>query len=511
MATSTARDERTLGITKEPLEPEPAETKMRQQKVLPRKDMRTLQDITERKQVDEALRASETRYRRLFEAAQDGILILDADTGKIVDVNPFLTNLLGFSREQFLGKKLWEIGLFKDIVANKDNFIELQRQEYIRYEDLPLETADGRRIDVEFVSNVYVVNHMRVIQCNIRNITERKQAEEALKESEKKFRETVKYLDEGYYSCTLEGLVLEHNAAFNRILGIGIEKDLKGTSLPDFWQDPADRKKYLDELISKGSIQNFQINLKTIQSENIFVLANSHIVKDKKGGVVRIEGTVTDYTERKKMSDQIEASLQGKETLLREVHHRVKNNLQIIISLLNLQSRFITDETTLSAFKESQNRVRAMALVHEKLYQSKDISKIDLDNYIRFLGDNLFQFLDMKGKGVTLTMDIRDISVTIDTAIPLGLMINELISNSLKYAFPNGRKGEISLVIHRQDHTIIILFKDNGVGIPENFDWRNSKSLGLRLVVSLVEQLSGTIELDRTAGTTFTVVVKEKE
>jgi len=151
-----------------------------------------------------------------------------------------------------------------------------------------------------------------------------------------------------------------------------------------------------------------------------------------------------------------------------------------------------------------------MALVHEKLYQSTDIAKLDLGNYIRFLGDNLFQFFGIKGKGITLTMDVHDIFLAIDTAIPLGLMINELISNSLKYAFPEGRKGEISLAIQRQDHTLTILFKDNGVCIPQDFDWRNAKSLGLRLVISLVEQLDGTIELDRSAGTAFTIVVTEK-
>jgi PAS domain S-box-containing protein len=128
------------------------------------------------------LKDSENRYRRLFETAQDGILILDGDTGRIEDVNPFLMKILGYSREEFLGKKLWEIGPFKDVVASKAAFEELQRQEYIRYEDLPLETIDGKRMDVEFVSNIYQVDHQRVIQCNIRDITERKRAEEALRQ-----------------------------------------------------------------------------------------------------------------------------------------------------------------------------------------------------------------------------------------------------------------------------------------------------------------------------------------
>ena len=132
---------------------------------------------------NDALAISGTRYRRLFETSKDGILILDAGTGKITDVNPFLIELLGYSKEQFIEKAIWEIGLFKDIVANKDKLLELQKKEYVRYEDLPLETADGRKINVEFISNVYSVNEIRVIQCQIRDITDRKLVEELLGKS----------------------------------------------------------------------------------------------------------------------------------------------------------------------------------------------------------------------------------------------------------------------------------------------------------------------------------------
>src|SRR4030043_414549 len=149
------------------------------------------EDITDQKQTEEALKSSEKRYRRLFETAQDGILILDAETGQISDVNPFLVEMLGYSHEDFMGKKLWEIGAFKDIEASKAAFLELQSKGYVRYNDLPLETKDGRPMAVEFVSNVYLVNHHKVIQCNIRDITERKLIAEALRRARNELERLV--------------------------------------------------------------------------------------------------------------------------------------------------------------------------------------------------------------------------------------------------------------------------------------------------------------------------------
>jgi len=164
--------------------------------------------------MEETLSASELRYRRLFESAKDGILILDAETGMVVDVNPFLIERLGFSREQFLGKAIWELGFFRDIIANQDSFAELQRSEYIRYEDKPLETADGHRIDVEFVSNVYLVNHQKVIQCNIRDITERKHAAAVLQASERLAQATIDALPA--HICVMDetGTILSVNQAW---------------------------------------------------------------------------------------------------------------------------------------------------------------------------------------------------------------------------------------------------------------------------------------------------------
>jgi len=215
--------------------------------------------------------------------------------------------------------------------------------------------------------------------------------------------------------------------------------------------------------------------------------------------------------EVKVRTEELSASLDEKVVLLREVHHRVKNNLQIIISLVNLQMRQIDDERLKQVMAETQNRVRAMSFVHEKLYQSEDISHIDLANYTRFLVTQLFSFYGIDSRQVRLDVDIGKIMVSINTSIPLGLIINELASNALKHAFPNGRTGSLSITVREDAKALHLTVKDDGIGVPADFDWRNAESLGLRLVISLVEQLDGTIELDRGAGTAFTIVVQEKE
>ncbi len=177
-------------------------------------------EIAENKRSQELMSVSETRYRRLFESAQDGILILDSDTGKIVDVNPFLVEILGYSREEFLDKAIWEIGFFKDKVANRDKFVELQQKKYVRYEDLPLETANGQMMNVEFVSNVYLVDNKKVVQCNIRDITERKRALEALKESEEKYRILFDGAGEGILVADVEEKIFKYaNPAICQMLG----------------------------------------------------------------------------------------------------------------------------------------------------------------------------------------------------------------------------------------------------------------------------------------------------
>jgi two-component sensor histidine kinase len=223
-------------------------------------------------------------------------------------------------------------------------------------------------------------------------------------------------------------------------------------------------------------------------------------------GRYRVLVEVQDITERKLADERIRASLREKEVLLKEIHHRVKNNLQIISSLLNLQSKYIKDVSAIEMFKESRNRIRSMTLIHEKLYRSKDLAHIDLPEYIQNLSSNLFR--SYNSGSVTLKTQIDDILLGIDTAIPCGLIINELVSNSLKHAFPEHR-GEITVSLLWNDPNYTLMVKDTGKGFPADVDFRNTESLGLQLVCTLTEQLSGEIVLDRSNGTAWSITFQE--
>jgi len=207
---------------------------------------------------------------------------------------------------------------------------------------------------------------------------------------------------------------------------------------------------------------------------------------------------------------RIEKSLHEKEILLREVHHRVKNNFQIILSLLSLQSRSTGDEKFSRGMQESQNRIRAMAFVHEKLYTSADLSRIDLEGYVKYLTKQLFTFFGVRPATVSLNLDINNIFSDINTAIPLGLIINELVSNSLKHAFPHGRTGQITIIILDDPKELILTYQDNGIGFSKGFDWQTAESLGFKLIRVLVDQLDGTIERESCEGTRFIIKVKKK-
>jgi len=226
--------------------------------------------------------------------------------------------------------------------------------------------------------------------------------------------------------------------------------------------------------------------------------------------IIYAEQLKKEILERRHAEERIQASLREKEVLLREIHHRVKNNLQVISSLLKLQAGYAGYETVAVMFKESQDRIRSMALVHEKLYQSEDLASIGLDEYIHHVINALFRSYGVNTNKIAAKIDVEAVRLEVDTAIPCGLIINELVSNSLKYAFPEAKKGEIKIMLRSTDENEIQLtISDNGVGIPDDLDLTNTESLGLKLVCILVDQIGGELEIDRSAGATFRIKFKK--
>jgi PAS domain S-box-containing protein len=323
-------------------------------------------DITEHKRAEKAMLASEARYRRLFESARDGILILDAETGMVVDVNPFLVQLLGHSREAFLEKKIWELGFFRDIVANQANFTELQQKEYIHYEDMALETSDGRRIEVEFVSYLYLVNHQKVIQCNIRDIAERKQAEEALRESEARFQSLVEAAPEAIFVQS-RGRFVYVNPAVVKLLGASGSQELLGT---EFMERIA--PEYREIAGERIRLQNETGNPAPLMEQEYLRPDGSRVTVETTAVPIRFKGRdshlvfLRDVTARKQMEAQyLQAQkMEAIGRLAGGVAHDFNNLLTVILGrselLLMRHPSPDSDRHSLELIEETAKRAAAL-------------------------------------------------------------------------------------------------------------------------------------------------------
>ncbi len=332
-------------------------------------------------------------------------------------------------------------------------------------------------------------------------ITERQQAESALRSSFATNRALLNAIPDSMFRISKDGIFVNYKAAKDNHLPVH-PSEFMGKHLiqvlPDEVAQPT--MECVERALQTGDIQIFEYQ----------ILVNNNLLEYEARIAVSAEdevmAIVRDITERKQAEKQIKASLKEKEVLLKEIHHRVKNNLQIISSLLKLQSRSTNNIQTLEMFKESQSRIRAMALIHEKLYQSNDLSKVNFAEYIGNLAANLFRSYELSSRSIQPIVNVEDIFLEIDVAVPCGLIINELVSNSLKYAFPSGSSGEIRIELYADNSGELTLnVSDNGVGLPKDLDVNNLNSLGLQLVNSLVEQLGGTVKLNRDGGTEFTI------
>jgi PAS domain S-box-containing protein len=441
----------------------------------------TIRHTVSLRQTAIALRESERKYRTLIETLQEGVWVTDTD-GKTVFANPRMAEMLGYTAGEMQKRA------FLDFIDEEQRTIIREWFEHVRagareqYESA-LISRDGTRINV-LIATSPVYDEKGTYSgaiAAIADITRTKKRQLEYRNMVQQNTEAMLILDTGFS-------IVYANPAAGTIFGSSSEK-LAGAP----FGYPVISGELTEITIPRrdGTVSVGEIRVSDISWE------------DKPAHMVIIR----DITEKKKMSAQIEASLAEKETLLKEIHHRVKNNLQIITSMLGMQIRKTDNPRTIEALQDGQNRVRSMALVHEHLYTSKDLAKIDLRKYIAALEMEIFQSYEATKQGIRFENGIRDIYVDINLSIPLGLITNELITNSLKYAFNDRNDGKISITASEDRQALTYVVADNGTGIPEGITLENQTSLGLRLVNILVRQLHGSVTIDRTVGTKFVFII----
>ncbi len=474
----------------------------------------------------EALIASETRYRRLFESAKDGILILDAKTGKIVDVNPFLINLLGYSKEEFVEKSIWEIGAFQDIIENKEKFLELQQNEYVRYDDLPLVTSHGLEIHVEFVSNVYLCNSLKVIQCNIRDITERTNTR-----NEIKFQANlINNVGQAVIATDLLGKVIYWNKAAEQIYGWSSSEAI-GKNIVDL--TPAQQSnEQADELMQKLSTGKtwageFQVKRKDGSSFPAFVTDTPMI--DAQGKLTGIIGISSDITARKiaekeliKAKNRAEESDRLKSAFLANMSHEIRTPMNGILGFTELlQTADLSGndrEKYISIIEKSGARL--LNLINDIISISKiesneidiALSEIDIKTQI----EDISNFFRLEAEKKNLTILVRsDLSAKESILKTDNLKLYAVLSNLVKNAIKFTTAGSVELGYTKKEGSFEFCVKDTGIGIPEAHKklvferfrqgseslTRNYEGAGLGLSISkaYVEMLGGKIWVENNA------------
>jgi len=338
-------------------------------------------------------------------------------------------------------------------------------------------------------------------------IEDRRATEQALRRSEHRFREMSDLLPQTVYEVDLDGRFLFANRAASTMFGFGADGPPEGRAFLEYVA-PEDRER------ARGAIQQMYAGSGNTSNEYMFIRADGSIFPGLISATVVSDGSrpsgmrgiIVDISEQRRVQEVLQNSVAEKELMVKEIHHRVKNNLQIISSLLNLQTSSIRDPVDLALFGESVDRIRSMALIHDRLYKSRDLAGIEFHEYIEALVMSLFHLYGQPN--VTFKADVQDVRLSIDTAIPCGLIINELVTNALKHAFPDRRCGTIAVSLATRAHgDVELCVADDGVGMPGEFDIATTTTLGLQLVTILTNQLTGTLEILKGRGTTFRIVV----
>jgi len=331
-------------------------------------------------------------------------------------------------------------------------------------------------------------------------------------ESEESYFQIYEDVPVGLFRSKPDGTMLRLNSAMVRILGYPDRETLLRTNAVHLYGNPQDRMDWQEMVESTGLERGTEICLRRYDGSELWVQHSSRVTRSRDGNVVYYDGAIVDVSARKNAETKIRDAMKEKEVLLKEIHHRVKNNLQIISSLLSLQSAYLHDAYDRELFRQSQNRVKAMALLHEKLYQSAEIARIDFDEYLHSLMSSLFQSYKSPTALIECSIDANHLFLDIDTAIPCGLIVSELVANSLKHAFPDGRAGNIYVRLgHFDRQTLRLTVGDDGVGMkPGESSETISAPIGWDLVHTLTEQLGGSIELNTQAGTQVHILFKDK-
>jgi PAS domain S-box-containing protein len=504
-------------------------------------------EIAERTQVEANLRLSEARYRAIVEDQTELICRYETD-GTLTFVNGAYARYFGKQVNELIGhsfmpliheedhdlvkKQVAELGPTSTTVTTEHRVLingEIRWMQWIdrlissetngrhEYQAVGRDVTDQRKANEE-IKRLNANLEQRVIertqelaqtnQVLEEEIRERKRVEEVLRASQERMKLALRAAKAGAWEWNFLTDDVFWSEEIYLVIGLVPEQDLRSD---DNWLQfihPDDRQ-FVASQIEKTITQQLDLNIefRVVWPNGSIRWVNnvSKLTIDPDGTPIGLHGIVIDFTDRKLITDKIRASLQEKEILLKEIHHRVKNNLQIISSLLSLQSNSIEDPITLAQFQDSQNRIRSMALIHERLYRSKDLARIEFGAYLRDLVASLMQTYRTNTQHILLKIYAEEILLDIDKAIPCGLIVNELVSNALKHAFPTGYGGNIEVLLCATGSTSYqLIVVDDGVGLPNQFDYRESTSLGLQLVQSLTRQLGGTIEVPHTsAGTRF--------
>ena len=458
------------------------------------------------KESENALKLSEIKFRYLAESITDIFFAMDNDL-KITYWNQASEKMSGISAKDATGKIIYDV--FPNVRGNKTEKVYLEVQKTKSPKTFINEfQSDGKT----FAFEVSVYSSLEGLSVFTKDISEQRRVEEAIRESEERYRSLFENMIGGFAFCRMfydeerpyDFKYLQVNKAFEKITGL---KGVIGKNVTEIIPNIQETNPELFEIYGRvaltGKIERFETYMPVLDawySISVYSPAKEFFIY-----------IFEDITESKIAERTIRASLKEKEVLLRELYHRTKNNMQVVSSLIGLKSASIKDEQMVNILHEMKNRIQTIALVHQKLYQSQNLSRVDLKEYITDLVNLLVNSYSAEQDKITFTLNLENINVLIDTAVPCGLIINELISNSFKHAFPGDRKGNIYVQLKKlEEDTIELVISDNGIGIPDGFNLLEQNTLGMKVFYNIsTEQLMGDVKIESNQGLAFTIHFKD--